>query len=73
MLPHLIADTGISDPRPYEHRVVASYITSWIAAIWILPVSTKSTGIQCDQIVVLKYHYAKKDYPEKLRRIRYFE
>ena len=33
----------------------------------------KSTGIQCDQIVILKGHYAKKDYPEKLRRIRYFD
>jgi len=33
----------------------------------------KSTGIQCDQIVVLKGHYAKKDYPEKIRRIRYFD
>jgi len=33
----------------------------------------KSTGIQCDQIVILKGHYAKKDYPEKIRRIRYFD
>jgi hypothetical protein len=33
----------------------------------------KSAGIQCDQIVVLKGHYAKKDYPDKLRRIRYFD
>ena len=33
----------------------------------------KSTGVQCDQIVTLKGHYAKKDYPEKLRRIRYFD
>ena len=33
----------------------------------------KSTGVQCDQIVVLKGYYAKKDYPEKLRRIRYFD
>ena len=33
----------------------------------------KSTGIQCDQIVVLKGYYAKRDYPEKLRRIRYFD
>ncbi|MCK9362962.1 MAG: IS4 family transposase [Syntrophales bacterium] len=33
----------------------------------------KSTGVQCDQIVVLKGRYAKKDYPEKLRRIRYFD
>jgi hypothetical protein len=33
----------------------------------------KATGVQCDQIVVLKNHYAKKDYPEKLRCIRYFD
>ena len=33
----------------------------------------KSIGIQCDQIVLLKGYYAKKDYPEKLRRIRYFD
>jgi len=33
----------------------------------------KSTGVQCDQIVTLKGYYAKKDYPEKLRRIRYFD
>lgn len=33
----------------------------------------KSTGVLCDQIVVLKGYYAKKDYPEKLRRIRYFD
>ena len=33
----------------------------------------KSIGIQCDQIINLKGYYAKKDYPEKLRRIRYFD
>jgi hypothetical protein len=33
----------------------------------------KSNGVQCDQIVTLKGYYAKKDYPEKLRRIRYFD
>jgi IS4 transposase len=33
----------------------------------------KSTGVRCDQIVVLKGYYAKKDYPEKLRRIGYFD
>jgi hypothetical protein len=31
----------------------------------------RSTGIHCDQIVVLENFYAKKDYPSKLRRIRY--
>jgi len=33
----------------------------------------KSTGIQCDQIVTLEGYYARKHYPEKLRRIRYFD
>ena len=81
-----------SNPEPF---------TSWIEAIWILPVSTrsirpqpfsssgpkaisasrrlysqpvdKSTGVQCDQIIVLNGFYARKDYPEKLRRIRYYD
>ena len=33
----------------------------------------KSIGLQCDQIIVLEGFYAKKDYPAKLRRIRYFD
>lgn len=33
----------------------------------------KSTGLQCDQTIVLTGFYAKKDYPEKLRRVRYFD
>ena len=33
----------------------------------------RSTGIHCDQIVVLENFYAKKDYPSKLRRIRYYD
>jgi len=33
----------------------------------------KSQGVQCDQIIVLKGFYARKDYPDKLRRIRYFD
>lgn len=31
----------------------------------------KSTGLQCDQTVVLTGFYSQKDYPDKLRRIRY--
>jgi hypothetical protein len=31
----------------------------------------KSTGLQCDQTVTLTGFYSQKDYPEKLRRIRY--
>jgi len=33
----------------------------------------KSTGVQCDQIIVLDGFYVRRDYPEKLRRIRYFD
>ena len=33
----------------------------------------KTTGVQCDQVIVLKNFYAKKDYPDKLRRIRYYD
>lgn len=33
----------------------------------------KKIGVQCDQVVVLKGFYAKKDYPDKLRRIRYYD
>jgi len=31
----------------------------------------KSTGLRCDQTVVLTGFYTRKDYPEKLRRIKY--
>ena len=33
----------------------------------------KSTGIQSDQIIVLEGFYSHKAYPDKLRRIRYFD
>jgi hypothetical protein len=33
----------------------------------------KTTGIKCDQLVVPTGFYSKKDYPEKLRRIKYFD
>ncbi|HDP23983.1 MAG TPA: IS4 family transposase [Deltaproteobacteria bacterium] len=33
----------------------------------------KATGLQCDQIITTKNFYARKDYPEKLRRIRFFD
>lgn len=40
--------------------------------MYSLPID-KATGIQCDQIVRLKGYYAGKDYPERLRRIKYFD
>ena len=33
----------------------------------------KSTGLQCDQIIVLSTYYTKKKYPDTLRRIRYID
>lgn len=33
----------------------------------------KSCGLRCDQVVVLDGHNSRRDYPEKLRRIRYFD
>jgi hypothetical protein len=33
----------------------------------------KSTGVQSDQIIVLEGFYPRKAYPDKLRRIRYFD
>ncbi|MBI4653393.1 MAG: IS4 family transposase, partial [Nitrospirae bacterium] len=33
----------------------------------------KNTGVQCDQIIMLTGFYSNKDYPDKLRRIRYHD
>jgi transposase len=33
----------------------------------------KSAGVLCDQVVILQGFYAKKSYPDKLRRIKYYD
>ena len=33
----------------------------------------KSTGLRCDQIIVLSGFYSKQHYPEKLRRVKYYD
>jgi len=33
----------------------------------------KSTGLRCDQAIVLTGFYSRKDYPEKLRRVKYHD
>jgi hypothetical protein len=33
----------------------------------------KSTGVRCDQIIMLTGFYTKKAYPEKLRRVKFFD
>ena len=74
-----VMDRGYLDfARLYKiHQTLAFFVTRAKInfsrkRLYSTPVD-KSTGIQCDQIVILKGHYAKKDYPEKLRRIRYFD
>ncbi len=33
----------------------------------------KSTGLKCDQTIVLTGFYSRKNYPEKIRRVKYFD
>jgi hypothetical protein len=33
----------------------------------------KSVGLRCDQTIVLTGFYSSKDYPDKLRRTRYYD
>ena len=33
----------------------------------------KTLGVQCDQIIRLTTHYSRKAYPEKLRRVKYYD
>lgn len=35
--------------------------------------ANKNTGVKCDQTIGLKNYYASKDYPEKLRRIKFID
>jgi len=62
------------------------YILSQCAAFYIIRAKSnlqfrrlyshpvdKSTGLKCDQTIVLKGFYTYKGYPEKLRRIKYYD
>lgn len=33
----------------------------------------RTTGLRCDQTIILKHFYSKKDYPDKMRRIKYYD
>jgi transposase len=52
--------------------VTRAKINTALKRLYSKPVD-KSTGIMCDQIVVLTGFYAKKDYPEKLRRVKFLD
>ena len=69
-----IMDRGYLDfARLYKiHRASAFFVTRTKVNFSRIRLYSQPVD-KCDQIVVLKGHYAKKDYPEKLRRIRYFD
>lgn len=52
--------------------VTRAKINAALKRLYSKPVD-KSTGIMCDQIVVLTGFYAKKHYPEKLRRVKFLD
>ena len=59
------------------HQNAAFFVTraksnTQIKRLYSNPVD-KSTGLRCDQIVVMTGYYTKKAYPDKLRRIKYYD
>jgi Transposase DDE domain/Domain of unknown function (DUF4372) len=59
------------------HQNAAYFVTraktnTQIKRLYSNPVD-KSIGLRCDQIVVLTGYYTKKAYPDKLRRIKYYD
>ena len=74
-----IMDRGYLDfARLYRlHQCMAFFVTRaknnfQFRRLYSHPVD-KSSGVLCDQTIVLSGYYAAKDYPEKLRRIRYVD
>jgi hypothetical protein len=59
------------------HQCSAFFVTraktnTALKRLYSMPVD-KSTGIRCDQVVVLTGFYTSKDYPDKLRRIKFVD
>ena len=52
--------------------IVREKSNACLRRIYSMPVD-KSSGIQCDQVVVPTGFYSRKHYPDKLRRIKYFD
>lgn len=52
--------------------VTRAKINTAIKRLYSRPVD-KSTGLRADQTVVLTSHYTRKNYPEKIRRIKYVD
>jgi len=74
-----IMDRGYVDfERLYQIHFAAAFFVTRIKTntnyrrLYSNPVD-KTKGIRCDQIIKLNNHYAAKSYPEKLRRIKYYD
>jgi len=52
--------------------IVRSKSNTKLRRLYSMPVD-KSCGLRCDQIVIPTVFYSQKAYPEKLRRIKYFD
>jgi len=72
-----VMDRGYVDfGRLFElHQCMAFFVTRaksnlQFRRLYSRPVD-KATGLRCDQTIVLTGFYTRKDYPEKLRRIKY--
>jgi len=87
VLDHLIPEPGsiyvmdrayLDFKRLYElHQCSAIFVTrtktnTKLRRIYSHKVD-KKTGVRCDQTVALTGFYSKKDYPEKLRRVKFFD
>lgn len=77
-----VMDRGYLDfARLYTIHTVGSFFVTRakdntkIRRLYSKPITDeeKKQGIRCDQIVVLTRKKARKDYPEKLRRIKYYD
>jgi hypothetical protein len=77
-----VMDRGYLDfARLYAIHVAGSFFVTRakdntkIRRLYSRPITDeeKRQGIRCDQIVVLSRKKARKDYPEKLRRIKYYD
>jgi hypothetical protein len=87
VLDHLVPEPGsiylmdrayLDFKRLYElHQCSAIFVTrtktnTKLRRIYSQKVD-KTTGVRCDQTVALTGFYSKKDYPEKLRRVKFFD
>jgi hypothetical protein len=76
---YYIIDRGYLDfARLYRIQTMGAFFVTRAKDNWSFrrlysrPVD-KITNVRCDQIVSLSNYYSNKDYPDKLRRIRYYE